>query len=248
MTIKEFLSRAKFLISVPTCVGCAERLDFSDEALCPRCRRDYYLHKDRDCSLCLKPIYECSCTNKYLRSHFVKGLAKVYRYTKTDEKAVQNLLIYSLKEQNREDAREFLAAELSASLLSSGIVNEKNKDGILFTSVPRRPRAIVKYGYDHARLLAERIAASMGAEYRPLLSSRSRRAQKKISHEERKSAVRFVYKRGVDTLDLSDRTVIIVDDIVTTGSSMGAAATLIRGLGCRKIYAAAVSIAYPDIS
>ena len=48
--------------------------------------------------------------------------------------------------------------------------------------------------------------------------------------------------------DVDGKDVIIVDDIVTTGSSMGAAATLIRGLGCRKIYAAAVSIAYPDIS
>ena len=39
---------------------------------------------------------------------------------------------------------------------------------------------------------------------------------------------------------------IIVDDIITTGASMGMAAVLLKAVGAGRIVAAAVSIAYKD--
>ena len=151
-----------------------------------------------------------------------------------------------MKQENRKDVREFLAKEIAESLTKSGLFNDKIKDSILFTNVPRRQRAIVEYGYDHAALLTKEVASILGCEYRSLLVSESKRAQKSLSHEERKSAPKMKYKATAKSLDLSERVVIIIDDIVTTGSSMAVTASYIRALGCRKIYGASISIAYAD--
>ena len=45
---------------------------------------------------------------------------------------------------------------------------------------------------------------------------------------------------------LEGERVILIDDIVTTGASMGACATLIKGLGAKEIVGACMAVAYRD--
>ena len=191
-------------------------------------------------------MHECSCSTYSLESHFVKRVAKVYRYVKTEDISVQNALIYSLKEENRRDVRRFLAKELSSAITDSGVLEYAAKKKIIITNIPRRPSAIREYGYDHAALLAKEIAQILDLEYVSILRSSSKRAQKKLIAEERRTEISFKYRRGKDELDLSDRSVIIVDDVITTGASMNHAASLIRALGTRRISAASIAVAYPD--
>ena len=47
-------------------------------------------------------------------------------------------------------------------------------------------------------------------------------------------------------IDLSGKTMVIVDDIVTTGASVSVAATLLKGAGAKRIIAASLAIAYND--
>jgi len=47
-------------------------------------------------------------------------------------------------------------------------------------------------------------------------------------------------------LSLSGKKVMLIDDIVTTGTSMGSAATLLRGLGAKGIIGVCIAIAYRD--
>ena len=103
----------------------------------------------------------------------------------------------------------------------------------------------MKYGIDHAELLAKSLAKKLSAQYYQPIISKSKKAQKKTSGEERLKNAQFKLK--VRAKSLSGKTVIIVDDIVTTGSSMGACAMLLRGLGAKKIIGATISIAYKDM-
>ena len=115
----------------------------------------------------------------------------------------------------------------------------------IFTNVPRRKSAVRKYGYDHARELSRRLAKQFGSEHRDLLTSRVKRAQKKLFGRERISNINFDYK---GKYDLGKRNVIIVDDLVTTGASMGAAAMLLKMSGAKRVYGACFAIAYKDNS
>ena len=163
------------------------------------------------------------------------------RYESREENAVANELIFSLKMDNRADVRDFIASEIAASI--EGFVGER-KD-IVFTNIPRRRQGIVDYGMDHAKDVAKVIARRFGCQYRALLYSRSRKAQKMTHGAERETNIKFGI-RGIKPKPLTGKTVIIVDDIVTTGASMGTAGALIRSLGAKDIVAASFASTYKD--
>ncbi len=240
MKFRDLINKVLFFIGVPKCSCCGERLLASEKALCQCCKKRYDEFLLFNCSICSLPYNECECSNKYLKSHYVHKVYKVFRYFPGDEPPT-NMLIYRLKRDNRHDVVEFLVNELKKSLLNKKI----NLDNTIITNVPRRRASIRKYGFDHAEVLAKSLSREIGIEYKKLLISRAKRDQKKSQgKEERIKNVEFDYKRN--TPNISGKNVIILDDIITTGASVAACSTLIKGLGAKRISALAVAIAYSD--
>ena len=241
MKFKELLNKILFYISVPKCVGCKIRLSVNDLALCPECLKEYNNIKTRNCSICSNPLYECTCSNHYLKSHYVNKLIKVFRYVHR-EPLPSNNLIYSLKRDNRRDVLELLTNELCSAIKNS--IDTATTQDLIFTNVPRRKESIRKYGMDHAEMLAKSVAKHFSAAYYQTLYSNSKNEQKHMSSVERIKNANFKLKRNAK--DLKGKTVILIDDIVTTGASMGSAAMLLRSLKAKKIIGAVISVAYKD--
>ena len=84
----------------------------------------------------------------------------------------------------------------------------------------------------------------LGLEYVQPLVSLTKDEQKQSQGTDRIANVRLATRKNAP--DLAGRTVIIIDDIVTTGASMGGVAKLIRRLGARTVVGAALSVAYKD--
>ena len=229
-----------FFISVPKCVFCGEALKLGERGICKKCSVLYDNAKARNCSICSKPLYLCDCTSKYLESHYVHKLVKVFRY-RSGENSPANQLIYYLKRDNRRDIVDFLAEELSNSILASVKIDSNT----IITYVPRRKKAILEYGIDHSKDLAKAIAKKLSVDYAPTLISLSKKPQKKAENiEDRRENAQFKLKNR--NTDLTQKTVILVDDIVTTGASMGAAAFNLKTLDAKRIIGAAISVAYKD--
>ena len=225
---------------MPCCVYCGERLEITEKALCKKCKAEYSDQKERSCSLCGKPLYFCDCPSEYLDSHFIHRHIKVFRY-KPSEKSPANELIFKLKRENRRDVIEFISDELANSISQSLKIDENT----IFTSVPRRRQAKALYGIDHAEKLAKSVSKKFNSEYKSLLKSKAKTAQKKAESTE-KRIENAKFKLIDENLDLSGKTVIIIDDIVTTGASIGAAAFNIKALGPKKIIGASIAITYKD--
>ena len=242
MCLKNFFDRVLFYLSVPKCVCCMERLDYEDTALCKYCMTIYNEHKKRNCSRCSKKLAYCSCSNYYLSSHGVKSAVKVFRYGNIEQAKPSNCLIYSLKKDNRSDVMSFLADELADAIRNN--IDVSNGSYVI-TNVPRRRRAIVKFGYDHAKSLAITVSKNLGVEYMDLLVSRSKKSQKSIMREERMRNANFDYKSRKE-ISLKGKSVILIDDIVTTGASMSVGAMLLKGMGAKRIISASLGIAYKD--
>ena len=242
MKVRDLIKRAIYYISVPKCVLCKERLDYDDKGLCKKCMTEYLKHKQRNCPHCSNILAECSCSYKDLEAHGIKKFVKLFRYSKAEESLPSNYLIYSLKQDNRSDVLEFLSLELATAIKHSF---DLSKEDFVVTSVPRRKNAIVNFGYDHAKELAKAVSKLLGVEYLELLKSESKKAQKSVYGEERKQNARFDYACD-DSLSLKGKSVILIDDIVTTGASMTNCATLIRGLRPRRIIGACLGTAYKE--
>lgn len=237
---KRIFSYIKYYFSVPKCTSCREPLDKSGLPLCRECHKAYKRTLDRQCSLCGKRLYLCSCSGEFLKSHGICGHIKLFRYDNREENRAANSLIYSAKSSPRLDNIDFLASELALAVKS----NLQKIEGAVITNIPRRRVAIRKYGFDHAERLARALSRELGLEYIPLLCSKAKRQQKKMSREKRIENASFTLKA---TPDLTGKTVLIVDDVVTSGASMSVAAKKIRTLGKRiKIYAVSVALAYKD--
>ena len=239
MKASEILERALFYISVPKCISCGEKLDFTSKVYCPRCKLELFDVFNRSCSRCNKVLSKCDCSNKYLKSKRVRKVIKLFRYMQREENYVANSLIYSLKKDNRKDC-----LALACELLSESIKNsENNVSDFIFTNVPRRRAAIIKRGFDHAAMLSKAVAKNLGAEYMPLFKSKAKMAQKTLVAGERLSNATFVSHRGAS---VEGKTVLIIDDVITTGASVGACAELAYSMGAKRVVVAAIGIAYKD--
>ena len=93
------------------------------------------------------------------------------------------------------------------------------------------------------RLLAKAVADRLSGRYIELLKSNAKNPQKSLDSAERRKNADFYL---VNDIDLKGKTVIIIDDIITSGSSMANAAALVRSLGSKDIVAASLAIAYKD--
>ncbi len=242
MTLANLWERALFYLTVPRCVCCNKALTWKEQALCADCLSSYDNMKARDCSLCFHPIHRCTCTNARLNSHFVHRLIKVTRYIKRDEDIPANALVYSVKKDNRKDVEQFMIKEMYASLLHA----DDHPENAVFTHVPRRTFAVRRFGYDHAARLSKALAKICGGTYVSLFRSRARHAQKELHGNERLSNARVTLRFSHRHTDLHGKRVYLVDDIVTTGASMSAAAMELKAMGAKEIIGVCFSVAYLD--
>ncbi len=229
-------------MTVPKCVCCRSKLSRDEKALCADCIKVYRKSKHSVCSVCFKELPECSCPNEYLETHAVRKLVKIFRYKPSsdpNERIAQNELIYNIKRMKRRDLIDFISEEMLSPIRSS----LKYEDCII-TSVPRKRERVLEYGLDHSEEISKAIAKKLDIEYVKLLVSKQKAPQKKVHGEQRIKNAEFDYIKNHG--DVKGKRVILFDDIVTTGASMGACAMLIKGLGAKQVLGACMAVAFKD--
>ena len=98
----------------------------------------------------------------------------------------------------------------------------------------RRKSAIREYGFDQAVALAKALSKETGYPYRTLLCRTGRtKEQKTLSLEERLCNMRNAFRYAGP--DLRGKRVILVDDLITTGSGMRAGADLLWENGASSV-------------
>ena len=125
-------------------------------------------------------------------------------------------LLLALKYRNRRDAVSFLAAEVAALIdVRADVVT-----WVPTTTARRRAR-----GFDQAELLARAVGRRIGLPVRPLLRRLDTRPQTGRDVVERRDGLRFAAR----SRKRRRASVVLIDDIGTTGATLQAAALALGG-------------------
>jgi len=109
--------------------------------------------------------------------------------------------------------------------------------------VPAHRRRLRRRGLDHGRLLAAEVASCLD---RPLVAGRLRRVRATPPQVGLSTAARRANVTGAFAVDgyLPSATVILVDDVLTTGATASACAVALREVGARSVLVCTVARAY----
>lgn len=117
-----------------------------------------------------------------------------------------------------------------------------NIKGMLMMPVPLHPRKLRERGFNQSLLLAKIMNPILEAEL-DFLSLRRviyTKAQTGLKIKEREKNVRRAF--GLDGKpDLKGRTIILVDDVATTGNTMNECARVLKKAGCEKVFCLALA-------
>lgn len=246
MTFSEFFGR---FVYTRKCPCCSELIDYehSKDAFCPACRPKWDKAKAEPCAECGRSVCECVCMTRTLKSSGALCHKKIVKYS-LKSPIVHGVLMFIKKNKNPR-VSEFLASELASVLLADRDINALLAADLIVTCVPRSRKAVIKYGHDQSDFLALCLAKNISATFLPLLRRKSKRsiAQKKLDAKARAKNAKDMYEVDEKYRDLMDgKTVILVDDIVTTGSSMAACVSKLIKAGAR--YVVCASVATTEVS
>jgi len=203
------------------CVACG----CEGAPLCDGCRARLVLLRGTVCSRCgyptAWPVERCGeCAGR--RISFASARAAV-AYNE-----VARALVGAWKERGLRRLAE-LAADLVADVVP-------RPEALVLAHVPGEPDRVGWRGVDAPRELAAALGGRWGIPVAPLLvRTRHARRQRGLSRAERRANVREAFRaRG-----RLPRQVALVDDVLTTGSTVLAAATELRRAGAKEVHVVA---------
>lgn len=109
----------------------------------------------------------------------------------------------------------------------------------LVTAVPACRGLFSERKYNHAEIIARLVAKQLGISrnYRILGRHKSEEAQHELSRSERVRAVKDLYFLKNRIPDIKGKTILLCDDIITTGSTLSECSRLLLEAGAREVYA-----------
>ncbi len=203
------------------------------EKICPECLPKLKLLTPPWCMRCGKKLSEEAefCSDCRTKEHvFLRGRA-LYEY---DSAAAS---IYKFKYGGRREYAAFYGEQAAEYL--GDFIRRVRPDGLV--PIPLHPSRKAVRGYNQAELFAKEIGKKMGI---PVYTKTLRRIKntaplKKLNPKERQNNLKKAF--NISGNDVKLNTIILVDDIYTTGSTMDEAARTLKAAGAENIYFVALA-------
>ena len=216
------------------CVGCSKPVDRS-KYICQLCQDAAPRIEAPFCAKCSEPFagaitQEFRCANCEDRTLHFDAAVAVYR-----SRGLVRRLIHEFKYQRQRYLRHPLTGWLQESMSDSRL---SRRDFDVIASVPLHPARERERGFNQATLLAELLSRKIAIPFRTLLE-RTRYTTTQTAHDraERMENLRgaFRLRRKANVRQLR---ILLIDDVLTTGSTLSECARILKQAGAISVYAA----------
>ncbi|MBQ8623659.1 MAG: ComF family protein [Oscillospiraceae bacterium] len=205
-------------------------LDFFFPNRCPFC--DNFIVWDK--LVCNDCINQIELTDNYIRKDFDNNFTVCLSAVSYEGTAKRGLL--NLKYHKGFNAAKHLLPYL-IDIFKNNIVIDKID---LVTAVPMNRKRLEKTGYNHAEIIAKMVAKRLNLKYnfKILGKNKSTDRQHDLTRAERLEAVKGSYFIKHKFPDIKGKTILLCDDIITTGSTLSECSRLLLKAGAKKVYCA----------
>lgn len=206
------------------CAGCREKIGYIREPICPRCGRPFASGKGVS-HICLDCV---NGENKFIMSR------AVFEYNEAIAKLIQRF-----KFGDRVSLVSFFADELEK--LYGIQYRGAGVDALV--PVPLSRQRLRRRSYNQSLLLANALAERLSLPVYPHVLEKviETPPQSKLSAEMRRENVKHAYNVS-DGKPLKGKKVLLIDDVVTTGSTINACTRAFRRAGIKQVYVMAVAM------
>jgi ComF family protein len=210
------------------CVLCGTH---GDEALCPPCRAQFFGVPEARCPVCAEPLPPGSdgalCGNCVVRRPAFDATFTVAAYAMPLDRLVLDLKF----------GGQLAHATLFASLLADAVRRDPAFAAPdVLCPVPLGPARLAERGFNQALEIARPLARLLGVPVAGALAARVQEtsAQSKLHGARRRANVSHVFAVP-DRAQVQDRHIGIVDDVMSTGQTLGELAATFKRHGAARV-------------
>ena len=218
------------------CAVCDTILPWGQKEICDDCKRKIQYSTGPLCFKCGKPVKEEEeyCYDCRHKEHYFKQGAALFPYEYI------RLSLYRFKYSGRMEYASFYGRQMAYRLEEKW--RQWKPEALV--PVPLHRRKKKKRGYNQAELIACELAGYWNI---PVITNlvvrcKNTRPMKEIVGTDRQNNLKKAFKLGTNDVKLN--TIIIIDDIYTTGSTIDAISKVCCEAGIANIYFLTVSIGY----
>ena len=205
----------------PHCISCSAQGAY----LCKTCKKRLNPHPEI-CPYChrFSPNYVTCLDCKTTQKTYLEGIIIPFSYEEEMKR-----IILKVKYFHKKDMVNFLAERLTLAVqINQTIMTHIDKGKTIITYVPsHRYRRIFIKGYNQSELLARALAQQLNIPYAPILYKKKyTRSQAQLNKIQRNKNLENAFQ--LYTNAEWQETIIIVDDVTTTGSTLNSMAKVIK--------------------
>jgi competence protein ComFC len=229
--MKSIIKIYEYLISLifPKRCGICGTTIATNLQMCEECCCNLPIIKGDICKNCGREIKVCCCKNK--KYEFERCVAPFY-YEGIIKKG-----IWRYKYRGK-----LYAAETFAHYILETICLEYESINFdVVTAVPMSKKELAKRGYNQSVLLAKLLARGLNIKYCEALTKISdTKPQQSCNALQRQSNVFGVFK-AINIKNIKDKTILFVDDISTTGTTLNECSKMLKLAGAKQIYCVVIA-------
>ena len=208
------------------CAGCGE----DGEVLCPECVSGLARLEPPFCPLCADPGFNGPCPRCAATGPVIDGVRAPFLLEDPLRK-----LVHRFKYQHMRAAAPALG-QLLADFMAKPPGNQ-----LVLVPVPLHPRRMRGRGYNQAALLARELSNRTGLAVNDGLLHRLEDSRPQVESASSEERVRNVAQAFGATADAAGLRVLLLDDIVTTGSTLFACAAALKEACAAKVWGLALA-------